>query len=613
MDRRSRSGSLALVAWSVVAVVAVVACAPRSELRGCATSEECPAGSRCISSACVANAPPSVVVALPVGPRANALLSFDASASGDRDPGDAIVSFAWAFRLVSGEPCAPPVVAGTGPVANVRFGCPGRYAVDVTATDRMGATSTRTEELDVAAHEGPALLAVGADVALEHVCTAEPRCAPDGPVELSASTPTIPSEQVSFAWTVEPPPDRPLVPHRRVAFSPGAASASPTVTIETDGEAISGDWIFRVTASDAAGVIGTAVTRVSVGNRPPTVTKTVPVPQHTFASSTFTAQDAVPFTIVDPDGDALLAPTVEARHTGDGGAPFVATLMDAPPRVTFSITVPYAAPDDALRLIGGPGLERTIVFDVADANGGHTIESWPIVVGNRRPVRGTVPAPFTVDHAFDPDAQAYVADVPLTTWSDPDGDPIRFADGATTGDPDCPEIVLEGAVAHARCRLAYAGTPAVGNFAGTHTVLQSIQDPWTTADLTSAVTFTIGNRPPTFTSTAVFSASGCTPTNRCCRSPEGYCDVYWADISGTRSVSSRWADPDGDPIFVAVDTAGVYTPVQPLVCASDACVLVISIAPASVCSESQVTYLATTVTDGVAPTTGSLPIQLSCL
>ena len=113
------------------------------------------------------------------------------------------------------------------------------------------------------------------------------------------------------------------------------------------------------------------------------------------------------------------------------------------------------------------GEVRTIAFDVADVNGGRTIESWPIVVGNRRPVRGTQPAPFTVDHVFDRDAQAYVADVPLTSWSDPDGDPLRFTTGATTGDLECPEVVVDAGLARARCRLAFAGAPAVANFAGT--------------------------------------------------------------------------------------------------------------------------------------------------
>jgi hypothetical protein len=93
---------------------------------------------------------------------------------------------------------------------------------------------------------------------------------------------------------------------------------------------------------------------------------------------------------------------------------------------------------------------------------------------------------------------------------------------------------------------------------------------------------------------------------------EGYCDVNTATVSGTRSVPSRWEDPDGDPISVEVAVAGNYAPVQPLVCMPDACVLDVSIAPTTVCMASPVTYLPTTVTDGLASTSGSLPIRLSC-
>ncbi len=604
----SRIGSLTLVAWMFAEVAA---CAPSADVRRCATADECPVGARCISGTCVANAPPSMAVAVPASPQANALLSFDASASADHDPGDAIVSFAWTFHDVSGVACPPPVVAGTGAAANVRFGCAGRYAVDVTGTDRMGATSTATAEFDVAVYDGPALLTVNADIPLQHVCSAVPRCTPDGPVALSASTPTIAFDQVSFAWSVEPPPDRPLASYRRVAFSPSALVASPTVAIDTDGEAISGDWIFRVTATDAAGVVGTAVTRVSIGNRLPTVTKTIPAVLHTFASSTFTAQDVVPFAVVDPDGDALLGPAVEARHTGDGGAPFVATIMQGPPRVTFSITVPYAVPDDALHLIGGAGLERTIVFDVSDVNGGRTVESWPIVVGNRPPAVTEEPTAFLVEHSYDPVARAYVAETLLSKWSDPDGDPMFRVPGSDTGDPDCPDFVVEGA-ARVRCRLPFAGTPAVANFAGTHTVTQAVQDPWTAAASTSTVSFVIGNRAPVITSATAFVVDACLQTASCCRVVEGICDVNWAVPVPSVSVPSRWNDPDGDPISVEVSAAGSYTPEPPIVCVPAECVLDVAIGQAQVCASTAPTYLPTAVSDGLSSTTGSLPMQVTC-
>jgi hypothetical protein len=127
------------------------------------------------------------------------------------------------------------------------------------------------------------------------------------------------------------------------------------------------------------------------------------------------------------------------------------------------------------------------------------------------------------------------------------------------------------------------------------------------------VTFTIGNRPPSITSNAVDVESGCVESSSCCRVAEGYCDANSATVSGLRSLPSRWADADGDPISVAVAAVGPYTPAQPLVCTPDQCSLEISIAPTTVCVSTPVTYLPTTVTDGLASTTGSLPSRVDCI
>lgn len=609
--------SRAIVASLACALAAAGCSASAPPALSCTTSLQCPATARCISGACVANAAPAAAVALPPAPlRSNVLLSFDASASADPDAGDAIASFAWAFRAVSSPACGAPAVAGTGPAAVVRFGCPGRYAVDVAATDSMGATGTVSTQFDVAPYDGPALLAVGADVSVDHLCTAAPRCTTTAPVALSAATPGIPSEGVSFAWSVVPPHDRPLSPTRRVTFTPSAADAAPTVELETDGDAISGDWIFHVAASDGAGLIGAADVRVSVGNHPPRIGKTLPTPDHAFAGSQFTASGEVPFTVSDDDGDPLLAPEVEWRHSGDGASTFTGNLLPAPDRVSFIIAVPYATRDDAAHLIGAPGLDRTILFAVSDVNGARTAESWPIGVANRPPQLVTEPAGVAVDHAFDPVALAYTADAPLSTWTDPDGDPLFPADGASTGDPDCAQLVLPtgSGVAHAACRLAFSGAPAVANFAGSHTVVQTVQDPWAPAAAASRVTFDIGNRAPALTSTATFNDAACDVSTSCCKIVEGVCDAYAATTLPQTRVPSRWTDPDGDPFSVGVGTAGPFTP-APLVCVpgvSSSCALDVAVAAVPVCGSSGVTSLPVTLDDGAALTAGTLPIQVTC-
>jgi hypothetical protein len=621
-DRRSRE-SLVLaraLAPSLAVAFAITGCAGQgSAPTSCTVPEECPASSRCLSGSCVANAPPRPALALPDVPlEAHVLLSFDGGESADPDEGDAVVAWRWSFRALT-APCAPPVVAGNVSRAHVRFACPGRYAADLTVTDTLALDASRTEEFEVSPLAGPALVEAGPDVALEHVCTALPtRCAPAGEVQLSATAPTLEPTDLSFEWTVEPPANRPLGDGRRVVFSPDALVPAPLVVIETDGEAVSGDWIFRVEVRDGAGVVGAAVTRVSVGNRPPVVQKTIPVPDHAFDGVQLTASGEVPFTISDPDGDSFVARAPEWRHAGDGEATFAGQLLAEPPRISFSIAVPWTSPGDALHLIGGEGLERAILFEVEDVNGGLAAEVWPIVVGNRPPVLVSQPGASTVDHLYDAEAQAYRAAVSLSTWSDPDGDPLWQVPGSETGAPDCPVVTVPdgsgGRVATAECVLPFSGVHSLANFVGLHVVAQRIQDPWAAAAATSTVTFTIGNRAPTVTSTADHVVSGsCSLAQGCCRSGPDECLAWNYDASAvSTTVPSRWADADGDPIDVRVAAHAEITAAQPLVCRPSQCALTLSVRPMLVCGEETMS-LSTVITDGAGSTPPTaLPVRRRC-
>jgi hypothetical protein len=599
------------------ALLVGAACTPGGGEPSCAADADCPWNARCVASACVTNAPPLPSLVLPSGPiEANVLLSFDASASHDPDVGDAVVSHAWSFRS-AGAPCEPPVVAGTGPLASARFGCAGRYEVDLTVTDVLGASATATEPLEVQPYSGPALVTVGPDVALDHACTASPaRCAPVGQAALSAAAPGLAPEGLVFEWTVEPPPDRPLGAGRRVTFTPSRFVASPTVLVETDGQAISGDWTFRVEVRDGAGLLGAGVVKVAVKNRPPEVEFVLPQPDHAFDGVALTAGGEIPFTVTDPDGDALVGPSVEWHHTGDGPGTFSGQVAAAPPRVTFAVSVPYVTPSDGRYLIGGPGLERTISFTVSDVNGAAVTERWPIAIRNRAPVFVAKPGAVAVDHWFDSDASAYRATVPLSTWLDPDGDPLFQVPSAPTGDPLCTVAVPDGSgerVAEARCSLAFLGTPAVANFAGPHTVAQAIQDPWTAAAQQSTVAFTIGNRSPASPSTATHVVTGaCALTTSCCRPSADGCNGFRANAGATTSgVPPRWSDPDGDPLGVSAIPAD-WVDARPLVCTAGACTLRLDVAARQVCGTTTVT-LSTVITDGLATAAGvSLPVERRC-
>ena len=608
-----RCGPLLLV----IAGAAAGCASPSAEPQACQTSAECSASARCVSGACVSNAPPVASVSLPAGAlEASLLLTFDGSGSSDPDAasGDSIVSHAWAFRAIAAG-CAPPAVASAGPSANVRFACAGTYAVDLTVTDELGAPGVASREFVIADYTGPTLLTVGPDVVVGHACTSEPRCTPSGAVTLSATTTEAAPAGLALLWSVEPPPGRELDANRRVTFDPGADSSSPAVLIETDGQAISGDWVFRVEARDAAGVVASAVTRVTVGNRPPTLTKTIPVPDHAFDGTLFTASGEVPFAVLDPDGDALVDRTVEWRHVGDGAAGlFFGSVLDAPGRVTFSIAVPYTGPADAQHLIGGAGLERSILFSISDVNGAQAAEAWPIVVGNRSPVLVAEPTGVVVPHTYDAAGLAYRAIAALSTWADPDGDPLMQVPGASTGDPQCSQLDVVGGVASATCSLAFTGTPAVANFAGMHVVAQHVQDPWAPAAAPSTIAFTIANRAPTIDAAPVTIPVTC-PGGACCFEkvdPEtGMIDCLAFDfewLPGSVLVAGRWSDADGDPLSVTV------TGTSSQICTPSACELPFTFAGKTVCggAPDPIQVHDTTAGDGASTASASITANVIC-
>jgi hypothetical protein len=610
MPSSSRSGSFFVALVGLLAAAAGCT-SPSAAPKSCQSSAECSADARCTGGNCVTNSPPIARIAVPAGPlEANLVLSFDGSASADPDPGDSIVSHAWSFRAVS-APCDPPVVAGSGQVATARFACPGRYAVDLTVTDQMTAQGIVSKEFDVAPYSGPTLLTIGPDVSVGHACTSGPaHCTPTGPVALSATpTPDAPADLL-FGWTVEPPAGLVLDANRRVTFTPGADATSPTVLIETDGQAISGDWIFRVEARDAYGVVASGAIRVSIGNLPPVLTKTIPAPNHAFDGAAFTSTGEVAFTVTDPDGDDLVGRTVEWHHVGDGpSGSFTGTVLDGPSRVTFSVVVPFTARSDAQYLIGGPGLERSIRFSISDVNGAAVSEVWPIVVGNRSPRLVTQPVGLSVDHTYDAGAVAYRAVAALSTWSDPDGDPLWQVPGSDTGDAQCPQFDVIAGVSTVGCSLAYIGTPAVANFAGTHVFTQHVQDPWTEA-ATSTVSFTILNRAPTIdTSSVGLSHPSCT-SGACCRfvfDPETrqqVCDaLYWScEPGGSVVVSGRWQDADGDPLTVTV--AGD----APTVCLPSTCSMTVTSDGVTDRCDSTTEAIGTSASDGAATTSAAFTV-----
>jgi hypothetical protein len=589
---------------------ALAACAPGAPAPPrCHDDARCPVGSRCISGACVANAAPIADLQIPAGTlEAHVLLSFDGSGSSDPDAGagDGIAAYAWSCRAIAAG-CAPPAVAGIGPLALVRFACAGRYAIDLAVSDNLGATAAVTRELEIAPYSGPALVTVADDLALDHACGPS-GCEVVGEVRLSASAPGSEPAELSFLWTVEPPPDRPLEPGRRVIFEPGPDVADPAVAIVTDGQAISGDWIFRVEVRDGAGLIGSAATRISVKNRPPVVVKAIPLVHHRFDGARFLAEAEIPVAVVDPDGDVIVGRSLQRHHVGDGEDAAFSAVLSAD-LVTIGIVVPYRTPEDALHLIGGDGLERTIVFTATDVNGGTTVDSWPIVVANRAPFLVSTPAASAVLHWYDAGEGAYRAVAPLSTWYDPDGDPLVQVPGAGTGDAVCPQIEVLAGVASVSCSLPYAGAPAVANFAGTHLVAQRIQDPWDEAPA-SVATFFIENRPPEASVPDVYVPTACT-LGECCYSVIGRCYRNWTRFAPVESTAVvYWSDPDQDPLALAIAGSGFAA--EPWGCVESGCAARLEIPELHECGDFTTRGLTATVTDGLSEVAASSTVWIYC-
>lgn len=589
-------------AFTLCLVSLLAACSADGGARECTTEASCGTGSRCTEGLCVVNRPPVASVAVPSGIEAFAVVTLDGSASSDPDPGDAVASHAWRILPVD-APCAGPTIAGAAATAQARFGCPGRFAVELTAFDTLGAPSLAAlQEVEVLPSTAPPVVTAAPDVVVGHRCAGEPLvCTVDTPTLRVALGALVAEPRPRLRWVVSPPAFSPGGA-RQVTFDPSPEVPSPEVSIETDGSAISGDWVFRIEAYDDLGVLGAAAMRVSVTNHPPVIEAvTGPLP-HAFdrAASRFTAAGEIQVIGYDVDGDPLDR-QLTARAVSTGPATFA--VVDLGDRITFSIQVPYAAPSDAGYLIGGPGLERSISLVLRDPNGGEARETWPIVVENRPPTLRAAAPVVAVNHRFDPETRAYRAEAPLARWTDPEDDPL-FAEGPT-GDLVCPELSMaDDGRAWVACSLAYVGTPALHNFAGRHTITALARDPWAPAAEPSTSQVDIMNRAPTLLPRSYSVATGC-GLGSCCVGSGATCDHYTTFEAATLHAEGFVDDPDGDPLTV---TSAVAT----TVCEPPACALDVRLESGRVCVMEPGGDAPFTASDGVATLSAGVQVAVEC-
>jgi hypothetical protein len=546
----------------VLAFLLFVGCAEKPPAHGCSSDGQCPVGARCSGGVCTGDTRPTASIADVGTIEEFALVRLDGSASSD--PENDVFEHRWSIRSID-APCAPPEVASRDAVAQVRFGCAGRYEVSLVVADSLGMPSDPARvNVTVQPSRATPLVVAGADIGTDHRCTGTPlRCRPTTKVQLTASA----AAGVTLHWTVQPPAERPLDLNRRVVFSPSDSVASPVVDIVTDGTAISGDWIFRAEAVDRYGVIGAAPLRVSIRNRPPVVTFTPAGPfDHVFDAqqSTFRSEGAVAFSVVDPDGDPVDEVSGLWRHVGDGDESVFDGDFDGT-NVWFTVAVPYAGREDAGKLREGEGLLRQIELYAIDSNRTVGTAEIPIVIGNRPPIPAGGSVDASVPHRFDAARSVYVAYARVGSFLDPDGDPIVDSSAPNL----CGVLHVKGNDVIAECAVPFTGTPAVDQLVGTRTFPVAARDPWDATAVIPYRTVTIQNSAPVFAPTT-------SPATKCVADEltfrlDGVLHEYWESPIGF-GVDPHATDPDGDPILVQPKTAdgGTVTPAS-VVCTSAQC------------------------------------------
>lgn len=577
----------------------------------CAGDEGCGPTARCNGYACIENQPPVADFAPSGDLVASSEITLDASASHDPDTGDSISSYAWEVSS-SDATCPVPSISATTRTTTVRFGCAGHYDVELVVFDGMQLESApRVRTLVVAERTGPAIVVAGADQTVGHVCAGAPvACTTATQVQLSATLAS--AAALTVRWSVQPPAGFPLDATRRVRFQPSPTSLNPTVVIESDGTAIATDWDFRVEALNGADVLASDVTRVSVTNRPPTVTvgSAAEVPHgYQRASQFYVVNGSIPAQVADPDGDPLTW-AASVNHAGDGDSSFQATYNGS--AIGVSITVAGAHPE-WLRL--GAGLARSVTLRVTDVNGAvATSAPVAVTIGNRPPTR-VFNGDTSTPHSFDVGALRYLSTPTLGAFSDPDGDPLDHqVTMIDVSAADCPTSTLDvNGFITVSCERTWTSTGDLAAFIAPRSAHLEVSDPW--ASSAWDIPFRVGNRAPAASgSFSVQPHVSCTTqggTTYCSGSGSG--TPPRANVFAALTASATLAglsDPDGDPLQV---TPGGGTATGTSCSGSQTCKLSYSLPRTEYCTSAPpATTLPFTATDGATSVGLSLSVQPRC-
>lgn len=520
--------------------------------QSCSGEDQCSQTARCIASACVENVAPVADFSFSGDLTATSDITLDASASHDSDQDDVVASYKWEVSAAASTipGCQAPTIASTDKTVHIVFGCAGSWDVKLVAFDKkQAASAAATKTLTIAARPGPAVVTVGEDQAIGHVCSGSPRRCTTATAVDSGSTPTAvklsatlnSQSPLSVKWSVS---QRPSGRDAATVSFDDPSSLTPEVTIATDGTAISGDWVFRVEALNGTTVVGSAVTRVSVGNRPPVIAHGALgeiAHKYDTTTKTYSASGILPLQITDPDGDDVTS-GVTSNQVNAGASTFQASLDGS------NLMVSIFAGTNPLWLRGPSDLSRTVTVKATDSNGEVTTEVLPMVVGNNEPKVTEMPSSYrSANHRFDSAAKAYVASPAVAFVSDPDGDPMAVTSfaGRDCGDP---HLSLYGGSddtysLFAKCSKPFSSISDLSAFVGSRGVTATVSDSWGGTTVSSAVTLLdsapTAATPPTYSAGRSCTLMGC---------DNGSSAPQAAPQSYTFTWTSAVKDPDGDPL-----------------------------------------------------------------
>lgn len=370
--------------------------------------------------------------------------------------------------------------------------------------------------------------------------------------------------------------------------------------------------LLRLAARDVNGASATAELPVQVLNRVPVLQPAAGAgvtelaldhavgPCPLGAGRCFQVTSTNPFAAVDPDGDPVasitLLPTVDPARTAS-----VAEVGSGSGAGSVRFSTPVERPAEFRSAAGASGFRVTAT--ATDGFGASLPVELPVRVLNRAPVAAFLVPAATVAHRYEALASAYLADATLSSFSDPDGDPL--ADAGSGDGADCADVTISpDGVATVTCRhsVPYAATyPTLAGFPGDHPVAAAVSDGWESASATTTVTIT--NRPPT-----VPAYTGAAESCAC------ICASWEVDAPTICAVEPRWkadltnvpfpsrpADADGD-LLAATFSPATGLGAATVVATPDACTTTFSGLSVPVTVE-------VTVNDGVSQATASWTIN----